>query len=149
MNIDNMRHFFILSLCAALFIAGCSKNDESVQDPENTVEAWIPIGGSINFNQRALVFSDMKALKSANFGQLQFSQGAKVKGLGSIKSIPASFTEIVAAVPGYGYVVHLNNDSFNGLKESWARLYVVDFTYDEGHATTGVSIKYELNWWPD
>lgn len=151
-----MKRFRLLLLTALagmlLALSACSKDDSSaaVPDPENTVEAWIPIGGWINFNNRALGMTDQKVFRAGEIHQLEFSRGVPKKGLGNITQIPTtSYSWWAEVVPGCGYVVHLVNDSFYGYTESWARLYVVDFTYNEAHATTGVTVKYELNWWPE
>ena len=93
--------------------------------------------------------SDQIAFKAASFNQLEFSPGLPVKGLSRINTIPSTgYSYVTAIKPGCGYVVHLTTDSYYGLMESWARLYVVELTYNEAHATTGVKIQYELNWWP-
>lgn len=149
-----LRLYTLRALAAVAILAGaCNKNGDpggSTADPANTVEAWIPIGGWINFNNRSLMLTDQKLFKAAAINQLEFTKGISVKGLGNIKKVPASgYAWWTEAVPGCGYVVHLTNDSFYGLTESWARVYVVEFTYNEAHGITGVNIKYELNWWPN
>lgn len=145
-------HLLPTALATILFLLSadsCSKSSMSaVPDPENTVETWIPIGGWVNFDNRALMMTDQKVFRAGSINQLEFSQGSPVKGLGNITRKPTSgYSWWAEVVPGNGYVVHLTTDSFYGLMESWARLYVVDFTYNDAHATTGVTIKYQLNWY--
>ncbi len=140
-----------LSIGLLLSAMGCSKGGgSSTPDPQNTVEAWIPIGRSIAFGGRYLVMTDQKVFRASEINQMEFTVGLPVKGLSSINSIPKSGYAWWSEVkPGCGYVIHLTADSYYGFLDSWARLYVVDFTYNEAHSMTGVNVKYELGWWPD
>ena len=67
-----------------MLAGACNKNGLSsgTADPANTVEAWIPVGGWINFNNRSLVLTDQKLFKAAAVNQLEFTKGVSVRGLG-------------------------------------------------------------------
>lgn len=148
------RHLLLPALATAIVIlTSCNGNGlfpSNDPDPAGTVEAWVPVGGGIPFNGRYLTLTDQMLFRAGAINQMEFSKGVSVNGLGSIKSIPkTNYAWWTEAVPGCGYVIHLTTDSFYGLMESWARLYVVGYTYTESRARNGVNVKYEINWWPN
>ena len=73
-------------------------------------------------------------------GGAQVAVVGKVKGLGYITTVPLSgWTDEVAAIPGYGYVVRRN--------DTYVRIYVVKYITTSTNDIKGCTLKYQV-WHP-
>ena len=124
--------------------AGTADNPQTPNDPEGTITVNIRNknnGGT----EVSLGGGSLKIDEADNFtcssSSGKFVSLGKVNGLAAIKSIPASgWSEKVAVVPGYGYVMKI------GLL--YARLYVVDYMESTSGGIIGAIVKYQSPWDP-
>lgn len=72
-----------------------------------------------------------------------------VKGLSSITKVPETgWSDETAAIPGYGYVIRINESNIRSNEsKKYARLYVVDYMESTTGGIMGCTIKYQV-WEP-
>lgn len=146
-------------LCAMLLgMVSCDKDDDgaaggnggaAVPDPEGTV--IVQMGNRNNGCTKVFIYEGNRGgwfyIDAANnftgSADVDFVSVGAVKGLGNISSCPEQgWSETVAVVPGYGYIVRYFN-------RDYIRVYVVDYIVSTGGGIIGAVIKYQRGFIPE
>lgn len=159
-NLWSLLTFVMVAMLSVGFISCSSDNDKDEPsnydgDPIGTVEIGLVSGKDPYYYtaQNYIELDGRNYLIAVNLAnnftvwktwRTQLSEPmivsvGKVKGLGSINSIPSSgWTSEIAARPGNGYIVHFQNE--------YIRMYVVEYMVDTSGGIMGVYVKYQRNW---
>ncbi|MBR7029241.1 MAG: DUF5036 family protein [Bacteroidaceae bacterium] len=147
-NVFNFMAMFFVAVLTLGFTS-CGDDDDGGNDPEGTITA--NIRNKNNGETYVTLFDGYSSLRIDAADNFWFWDDhsaiaciGKVKGLGSINSIPISGWSVRSLVqPGYGYVV--KSRLFDGI---YARIYVVDYMEGVGGGIIGATVKYQSPWEP-
>jgi len=154
--IDFMKKVYLFLMKTVLvlglvFAAGCSKDDNSVSDPEGTITVSMANSGVYDYNgyERgagiSFIGNQWVAIKTDNnfiCQECTISNVGKVNGLGNINKIPNSgYTEYCSVEIHNGYVIQMYDGTY-------ARLYVVDWVVSTYNAIIGAKVKYQYPFEP-
>ncbi len=108
-------------------------------DPEGTI--LVSLEGDARFTLSGTNITIARDGLNFYFPYAEVSSVGEVKGLSYITTIPSSgWTDQVAAIPGYGYVVRSGN--------LYVRIYMIDYVKDTKGSIDGFFIKYQV-WHPN
>ncbi len=144
----NFKKYWMMLAIAliGLCTVNCGGDESNESDKNSTITANDPEGTIITnlTHNSSFYLSGTQILiqmwSDTNFG---FSYGpkvaivGKVKGISSITKVPENgWTDQVAAIPEYGYVVKSGN--------TYVRLYVVDYIVNSSNDIKGCVLKYQV-----
>ncbi|MBQ8715736.1 MAG: hypothetical protein IJ552_11130 [Prevotella sp.] len=140
----NLATLLIVAMLG-IFFASCSKNDDSVSDPEGTVSAVLSDtdGGLAFFNNEAKLYVSTTNSLDYSFGSsnhyIDINDCGNMNGLGTINSIPTSGWVSARKNPevhvGHGYVIRYSNPNYGNTR--YARMYITN------KADHGFYVKYQ------
>ena len=160
-NVFNfMAMFFVAVLTLGFTSCGDDDDDNGTNggsDPEGTITINMRNRNNGNteiylddssFYMKIDAADNLCVIKNNYYYETEIACVGKVKGLGSINSIPESGWSSKSLVqPGYGYVVR--NHSYDGeIYTVYTRVYVVDYMKTTDGGIIGATVKYQSPWEP-
>ncbi|MDR2651694.1 MAG: hypothetical protein LBC68_05210 [Prevotellaceae bacterium] len=168
----NFYNYFKTAFMAILMIAAiaCSKDDDSVPDPEGTLTANISNDSELSvYYPNGSIAGGILWTSPNNFWLLGYNIWSldhhanvsicdlgKMSGLGNITSIPSSgFTapsssnSVITCEPRHGYIVKCDPANYRpGNPVVYVRLYVVESIVSTSGGIMGAKIRYQYPFEP-